>query len=110
MRVGSIDPSIKKPTTIELPTGERVTLEPVIRTKRRLGLKDFDPCTILLNNDLSAGVPGILEEVYEQYQLPPLARGMGDTAQKQAFQVLRRSFQAIGQVVGGRSVVDQSDI
>ena len=43
-----------------------MTLEPVIRSKRRLGLKNFDPCTILLNNDLSAGPPGILEELYEQ--------------------------------------------
>ena len=67
VRVGSISPDIKKPTTIALPDGQSVTLEPVIRKKNggrgRLGLKDFDPCTILLNNDLSAGLPGILEEL-----------------------------------------------
>src|SRR5205085_12255582 len=45
VRVGSIDPGIKKTTTVELPTGEKVTLEPVVRSKRRLGLKNFDPCT-----------------------------------------------------------------
>ena len=72
VRIGSIDPSITKTTTIELPNGDTVTLEPVIRGKRRLGVKDFDPCTILLNTDLSAGVPGILEEIHEQYLLPPL--------------------------------------
>jgi glutamate--cysteine ligase len=49
-----------------------VLLEPVVRSKRRLGLKDFDPCTILLNNDLSSGIPGILEDIHEQYLLPPL--------------------------------------
>ena len=43
--------------------------------RRRLGLKDFDPCTILLNNDLSAGIPGILEDLHEQYLLPPLHAG-----------------------------------
>src|SRR3989344_1637644 len=53
--------------TFYLPNGDTVTLEPVVRTKRRLGLKDFDPCTILLNNDLSAGAPGILEDIHEQY-------------------------------------------
>jgi hypothetical protein len=37
-----------------------------------LGVKDFDPCTILLNNDLAAGVPGILEDITGQYLLPPL--------------------------------------
>jgi glutamate--cysteine ligase len=71
VRIGSINPDIKENTTIELPNGDHVTLEPVIRTKRRIGLKDFDPCTILLNNDLSAGVPGILEDLHEQYLLPP---------------------------------------
>ncbi|MEJ8826245.1 glutamate--cysteine ligase [Variovorax humicola] len=72
VRVGSIDPAIKSPKKIALPNGESVCLEPVVRGKRRLGLKNFDPCTILLNNDLSAGVPGILEDLHEQYLLPPL--------------------------------------
>jgi glutamate--cysteine ligase len=52
-RLGSISPDIKKPTELKLPNGESVLLEPVLRTKRRIGLKHFDPCTILLNNDLS---------------------------------------------------------
>jgi glutamate--cysteine ligase len=58
-----------------LPNGDTVTLEPVVRSKRRLGLKNFDPCTILLNNELSAGTPGILEDLHEQYLLPPLHAG-----------------------------------
>jgi glutamate--cysteine ligase len=76
VRIGSIDPDIKQNTTIELPNGESILLEPVIRSAKRLGtgvgIKNFDPCTILLNNELSKGVPGILEELYEQFLLPPL--------------------------------------
>ncbi|AGU47636.1 glutamate--cysteine ligase GshA [Variovorax paradoxus B4] len=75
VRVGSIDPAIKSPKKIELPNGETVCLEPVVRSKRRLGLKNFDPCTILLNNELAAGTPGILEDLHEQYLLPPLHAG-----------------------------------
>ena len=75
VRVGSISPEIKEPTTLTLPDGETLVLEPVVRDGRRLGLKGFDPCTILLNNDLSAGAPGILEELTEQYLLPPLHAG-----------------------------------
>ncbi|MDR6853928.1 glutamate--cysteine ligase [Variovorax guangxiensis] len=75
VRVGSIDPAIKSPKKIELPHGESVCLEPVVRSRRRLGLKHFDPCTILLNNDLSAGTPGIVEDLHEQYLLPPLHAG-----------------------------------
>ena len=100
VRVGSIDPAIKKTTTLELPTGEKVTLEPVIRTKRRLGLKDFDPCTILLNNDLSAGVPGILEEVYEQYQLPPLHAGWVTRRKSKHFKCYEEVAKRPGKLLG----------
>ena len=72
VRFGSLSATIEKPVTMKLPNGESLTLEPPVRTDRRLGLKDFDPCTILLNNDLSAGIPGILEDLNEQYLLPPL--------------------------------------
>ena len=72
VRIGSIDPDIKQNTTVALPNGESIVLEPVIRSAKRLGLKDFDPCTILLNNELTKGLPGILEELHEQFVLPPL--------------------------------------
>ncbi len=72
VRFGSLSAEVVEPTTIELPMGEAITLEPLIRTDRRLGLKDFDPCTILLNNALTAGIPGMLEDLNEQFLLPPL--------------------------------------
>jgi len=75
VRVGSINPEIKEATTIDLPGGQSVVLEPTLRRGKRLVLKDFDPCTVLLNNDLSAGVPGILEDLHEQFLLPPLHAG-----------------------------------
>ena len=81
VRIGSIDPDIKQNTTVELPNGETIVLEPVIRSAKRLGLKDFDPCTILLNNELTKGVPGILEELHEQFLLPPL-HGSGSIRRK----------------------------
>jgi glutamate--cysteine ligase len=77
VRLGSLSPEIKEPTPIGLPDGSMLVLEPLVRSRngRRLGLKDFDPCTILLNNDLSAGVPSILENIHEQNLLPPLHAG-----------------------------------
>jgi glutamate--cysteine ligase len=73
--LGTLDEAIKEPTRLELPDGSTLTLEPLIRTRHRLGLKDFDPCTILLNNDLSGGIPAVLENLHEQYLLPPLHAG-----------------------------------
>jgi len=77
VRLGSLSKEVTGPTPIELPDGNVLTLEPVVRSDngRRLGLKNFDPCTILLNNELSAGTPAILENTYEQNLLPPLHAG-----------------------------------
>jgi len=100
VRIGSIDPAIKKTTTIELPNGESVTLEPVIRSKRRLGVKDFDPCTILLNNDLSAGVPGILEDIHEQYLLPPLHAGWTTRRKSKHFKCYEEVAKRLGKLLG----------
>jgi glutamate--cysteine ligase len=77
VRLGTLDPEITAPTDVSLPDGSSLTLEPLLRTRGRLGLKGFDPCTILLNNDLSAGVPRSLEHLHEQYVLPPLHAGWG---------------------------------
>ena len=100
VRVGSIDPAIKKLTHFELPNGESIELEPVIRGKRRLGLKDFDPCTILLNNDLSAGVPGILEEIHEQYLLPQLHAGGSTRCQSKHFKCYEEVAKRLGKLLG----------
>jgi glutamate--cysteine ligase len=75
VRIGSLLPEITAPTPIELPSGAVLTLEPLRRSGNRLGLDGFDPCTVLLNNDLSAGIPDILRGLSEQDVLPPLHAG-----------------------------------
>ncbi len=72
VRLGTLDESITAPTALTLSDGSELLLEPLLRKRGRLGLKDFDPCTILLNNNLSAGVPKALQQLHEQYLLPPL--------------------------------------
>jgi glutamate--cysteine ligase len=100
VRIGSIDPAIKKTTTINLPDGQSVTLEPVLRGKRRLGVKDFDPCTILLNTDLRAGVPGILEDLHEQYLLPPLHAGWATRRRSKHFKCYEEVAKRMGKLLG----------
>jgi len=100
VRVGSIDPAIKSPKKIELPNGETVCLEPVVRGKRRLGLKHFDPCTILLNNELSAGTPGILEDLHEQYLLPPLHAGWSVRRKSNHFHSYEEVSKRFGKLLG----------
>jgi glutamate--cysteine ligase len=50
-------------------------LETLKREGNRLTVDGFDPCAILLNNDLSSGIPEILKGLEEQVLLPPLHAG-----------------------------------
>ena len=100
VRFGSLDAAIKTPTTLKLPTGESLTLEPLSRTDRRLGLKDFDPCTILLNNDLAAGIPGMLEDVNEQYLLPPLHASGSVRSKATHFKAYEEVAKRFGKLIG----------
>jgi glutamate--cysteine ligase len=100
VRFGSLSPDITAPTTLTLPTGEQITLEPLVRTDRRLGLKNFDPCTILLNNDLSAGIPGMLEDLNEQYLLPPLHAGWSVRRKSRHFQAYEEVSKRFGKLLG----------
>jgi glutamate--cysteine ligase len=100
VRLGSLSNQVKTPTTIALPGGESVTLEPILRSKRRLGLKHFDPCTILLNNDLSAGVPGILEDLHEQYLLPPLHAGWPTRRKSTHYKTYEEVAKRFGKLLG----------
>lgn len=75
VRIGTINHEITQITTLETALGDHITLEPVLRQGNRLQLADgFTPCMILLNNDLSGGVPDILQGL-EQKLLPPLKAG-----------------------------------
>ena len=100
VRFGSLSSEIKEPTTINLPTGEAIVIEPLIRTRNRIGLKDFDPCTILLNNDLSAGIPGILEDINEQYLLPPLHAGWSVRRKSTHFKAYEEVSKRFGKLLG----------
>jgi len=75
VRLGTLDAAVKQPQKVTLPEGGELLLEPLQRSRGRLGLKNFDPCTILLNDDLDGGVPKVLDGLYEQYLLPPLHAG-----------------------------------
>jgi len=74
VRIGTLLPEIQAPTEIELPNKAKLLFEPLRRQGNRILVGDFDPCVVLLNNDLSAGVPSVLQGV-DQTVLPPLHAG-----------------------------------
>lgn len=74
VRIGTINPEITEPTHLETQDGGSILLEPVKRVGNRLVLDGFDSCAVLLNNDLSGGIPDILKNI-EQNLIPPLHAG-----------------------------------
>jgi glutamate--cysteine ligase len=94
VRVGTINPEITEPTTLETHDGQKILLEPVVRIGNRIKLinpvlGDFDSCAILLNNDLSGGVPDILKNL-EQDLIPPLHAGWHVRRKSQHFDAYNR--------------------
>ncbi|EAR21377.1 Glutamate--cysteine ligase GshA [Nitrococcus mobilis Nb-231] len=69
---GSLRPAISTVTPFDLPSGRRVTLEPLVRPGARLGVAGFGHGLMLRNNDLSGSHSAMLEAL-EQPVIPPLA-------------------------------------
>jgi glutamate--cysteine ligase len=98
VRVGSLDPTLAAATDIESTHGA-IRLEPLRRYVNRLGVDDFDPCLVLLNNDLSAGVPDILRNI-EQPLLPPLYAGWTTRRKSNHFAIYRNLAAEVAGLIG----------
>lgn len=108
VRIGSINPEITSITRLETHDGHSIVLEPVVREKNRIGLKEstldgvtyptFDSCAILLNNDLSGGIPPILENL-EQNLIPPLHAGWSTRRKSQHFAAYDRVIADFSQLL-----------
>lgn len=89
VRVGSLLPELTEPYLVELPSGRKLTLEPLRRVGDKVRVGDFEPCLVLLNNDLSAGRPLLLEGL-KQPVVPPLALGWSSRRKSDHFAHYRR--------------------
>lgn len=98
-RVATISPDIEEPTDISLPSGSQLTLIPIKRNKDRLMAGDFDPCVILLNNDLSSGVPEILNGI-SQTITPPLGLGWNARLKSEHFSFYHHLAGEFSQLIG----------
>lgn len=95
VRLGSLIPDLAEPTRIELPDGQHLLLEPIERHGNRVGVKGFDPCAVLLNNDLSGGIPEVLKGLDGQKIIPPPACRLVCTPEVSALCRLFQSGQCI---------------
>jgi glutamate--cysteine ligase len=98
VRIASINPDVTVPTAIDLPSGRPLLLEPIVRQGQRVGVGDFFPCAVLLNNDLSAGIPECLQGI-EQVLLPPTSLGWHNRTKSQHFTHYREVAKAFAALI-----------
>ena len=99
IRVGSISPEITEPTSLELDSGATLTLEPLERSGDRLHIGRFSPCAVVLNNDLSGGVPDILRNVVQPL-LPPAEVSWAQRLKSQHFAHYREVTREFAEHIG----------
>jgi glutamate--cysteine ligase len=99
VRIGTLLRDITRPTEITLENGAKLKLEPLERRGNRLTVGGFDPCVIVLNNDLSAGTPDILKDL-EQAVLPPLHAGWTVRRKSNHFHAYRDVAEEFAQLIG----------
>lgn len=104
VRLGSLSPEVTAPTTLTLDDGQTLHLEPLkvhdTASGRRWGVDGFDPCMVLLNNDLSGGVPEILQVPTGQVLIPPLHAGWHVRRKSQHFAAYDRVATDFAELVG----------
>jgi glutamate--cysteine ligase len=101
VRIGTLSDEVTQATSVSLPGGERLTIEPIIRQGDRVGLEGFDPCIVLLNNDLSAGVPPQLVGLDPgQTLLPPLHAGWAVRRKSNFFRCYDEVAEQFAQLIG----------
>ena len=96
-RVGSLLPGLEEEQQIELDSGASIRLEPLLREGAGVCVRDFRPDLLILNNDLSSGVPDFLTGV-DQRIMPPVRLGWSDRSKTVHFNFYRdiaRDFAAL---------------
>ena len=99
VRIGTLIPDLKEPMQVEASNGEKLLLEPIQRKANRVMLENFDPCAVLLNNDLSAGIPALLQGI-EQEVVPPLVAGWSTRRKSQHFHAYDRVAEEFARIAG----------
>ena len=84
IKIGSIAQDLYEAHVIELEDGTTITRHPVKRDGDRLYVDDFNPCIVVLNNDMSSGLPDILVNA-QQPIIPPAELGWSNRLKSEHF-------------------------
>lgn len=95
-RIGSLRPDLIQVKAIKFSSKQKLSLEPLLREGQRLGVVECFPDLILLNNDLSEGIPEILRDIAQPIT-PSLQLGWATRLKSQHFTQYQKVVQAFSQ-------------
>jgi glutamate--cysteine ligase len=96
--IGTLIPDIVSPQTLDLPSGRQITLHPLTRDGNKLTIGTHIPCFILLNNDLSSGVPDILKNL-DQPVAPPTSMGWATRRKSRHFSLYSQAVKEFAALI-----------
>lgn len=97
--IGSLNPEITQATTYDLPSGKQICLQPLVRDGEQVGVEGFSSCCIILNNDLSDGIPDILKGI-KQRVMPSEQLGWSKRLKSQHFHFYEKVAQELADLIG----------
>ena len=92
-RIGSMAEDLKQSREVKLASGRTLNIEPLVREKDKVGVAGFFPCCIILNNDMSAGVPAMLENISQMVR-PPQQLGWVNRLKSEHFRYYEKVTEA----------------
>lgn len=95
VRLGSL---LANAANITLQNGESLSLEPIHRKDFQIQLNNFVPDIILLNNDLSDGIPDLLQNLTQPI-IPPAELGWSQRLKSGHFQYYAQVAREFGQLI-----------
>lgn len=99
VRLGNLDTSVQTDVVLEVENAESMLLEPIVRRDNKIGVKEFWPCLILLNNDLSEGVPDILKNLDTKIE-PSIFLGWSSRLKSRHFEIYNNVVNDFAELIG----------
>ncbi len=98
VQIGAWRDSLQSPETIHLHNGRTLLIQPLLHQAGQIGVGDFWPCLVLLNNDLSEGKPAFFNDLQQQvFPVPDL--GWFQRTKSQHFHYYRKIVEDFSAVI-----------
>lgn len=96
--IGSVIEDLKSEMRIDLENGDFITLQPLTRKAEQVAVGDFIPDVIVMNNDLTSGIPQILQNIAQPI-MPSVHLGWHQRTKSQHFKIYNQLAEEISALI-----------